>query len=46
LEKQIKELKAKVAELEATLKEKAEATAEALKEEGMRQNASVVSLAG
>jgi hypothetical protein len=34
LEKQIKELKAKMAELEAALEEKAEATTEALKEEG------------
>jgi hypothetical protein len=34
LEKQIKELKAKVVELEAALEEKAEATTEALKEEG------------
>jgi hypothetical protein len=34
LEKQIKELKTKVAELEAALEEKAEATTEALTEEG------------
>jgi hypothetical protein len=34
LEKQIKELKAKVVELDAALEEKAEATTEALKEEG------------
>jgi hypothetical protein len=34
LEKQIEELKAKVAELEAALEEKAEATTAALEEEG------------
>jgi predicted RNase H-like nuclease (RuvC/YqgF family) len=34
LERQIEELKAKVAELEAALERKAEATTEALKEEG------------